>query len=95
LGFFRFLRDCVVADDWKVMLTEIKSTEEGINKDLGTFGSNTLKGIDDKVSELQNQAQKLLDALMETRARVEARLLLTHGMFPMLTSPRPLSRTNA
>jgi hypothetical protein len=76
----------VVADDWKVMLTEIKSTEEGVNKDLGTFGSNTLKGIDDKVSELQNQAQKLLDALMETGARVEARLLLTNGMFPVLTS---------
>jgi hypothetical protein len=70
------LRDVVVADDWKVMLTDLKKTEERINKDLSTFGSNTLEGIDDKVSELQGQAERSWALLMETKARVEARFLL-------------------
>ncbi|OCK75173.1 hypothetical protein K432DRAFT_274329, partial [Lepidopterella palustris CBS 459.81] len=70
-GLFRFLRDCVVADDWNIMLADLKKTEENINKDLRAFGSNTLKLIDDKVSELQNQADKSWALLMDTKAGVE------------------------
>jgi hypothetical protein len=67
------LRDYVVADDWKVMLADLKRIEESINKDLSTLGSNTLTVISDKISRLQNQADKSLALLMETRAGVEAR----------------------
>jgi hypothetical protein len=63
----------VVADDWKVMLADLKRIEESINKDLSTLGSNTLTVISDKISRLQNQADKSLALLMETRAGVEAR----------------------
>ena len=72
-GLFRFLRDLVVADNWKVIIIDLKKTEERINKDLSTFGSNTLEGIDDKVSELQNQADKSWALLMKTKVDVEAR----------------------
>ena len=67
------MRDYVVADDWKVMLADLKRVEESINKDLSTLGNNTLKVIGDKISKLQNQADKSLALLMETRAGVEAR----------------------
>jgi archaellum component FlaC len=57
------------------MLADIQRIEESIKKDLNTFDGNTLKGIDDKVSELRNQAEKLLALLIETRAGIEARIL--------------------
>ena len=63
----------MVADDWKVMLADLKRIEESINKDLSTLGSNTLKVISDKISKLQNQADKSLALLMETRTGVEVR----------------------
>jgi hypothetical protein len=72
-GLFRFLRDCVIANDWKVMLTDLKKIKESINRDLSTFSGNTLKVIDDKVSELKNHAEKSWDLLMETKAGVEVR----------------------
>ena len=72
---FRLLRDIVVLDDWKVLLTDLEKTEELINKDLSTFGSNALKAVDNKVSELQNQAEKSWALLMETKAGVEVRSL--------------------
>ena len=40
------------------LLTDLEKTEELVNKDLSTFGSNALKAVDNKVSELQNQAEK-------------------------------------
>jgi hypothetical protein len=55
------------------MLAGLKKTEESINKDLSTHDSNTLKVIDDKVSELQDQAEKSWTLLLETKAGVEAR----------------------
>lgn len=43
LGLFRFLRDVVVADDWKVRVADLKKTEKRITKDLSTFDTYTLK----------------------------------------------------
>ena len=57
------------------MLADLKKTEESINKDLSTFSSNTLKVIDNKLSKLQNQADKSWVLLKETKASVEARTL--------------------
>jgi hypothetical protein len=56
------------------MLANLKRTEESIKQDLGAFGDNTVKIIHDKVSELQNKADKSLDLLMETKAHLEARI---------------------
>jgi hypothetical protein len=70
---FRYLRDCVIADDWKVMRADLIKTEESINSDLNNFGSNTLKVINDKVSEL---ASGLGDLIKETKADVMVRTLI-------------------
>jgi hypothetical protein len=83
-GLFRFLRDFVLADDWKLMLEELKKTEERISNDLRTLGSNTLKVINDRVSELQNQAEKSWALLMETKAGIKARTPF-NILTPMLT----------
>ena len=72
-GLFRFLRDVAKVDDWKAKLTDLKTMEESINKDLRTLGGHTLIAIDDKVSELQNLASKSLALLGETRVAVEVR----------------------
>jgi hypothetical protein len=85
-GLFRFLRDCVIADDWKVMRADLIKTEESIKNDLNTFGSNTLKVIDDKVSELQNQANRSWDLLIKIKAGVEVRTPFDRPT-PMLIIP--------
>jgi hypothetical protein len=70
-GFFRFLRGLAVIDNWNVMLEDLKKKEEGINKILGAFGSKSLRTIEDKVSEIQRNAEKSLTILTEARAYVE------------------------
>ncbi|KAK2809659.1 hypothetical protein FQN50_003716 [Emmonsiellopsis sp. PD_5] len=70
-GIFRFLRDCVLADDWEDMLEDIKTLEESINKDLATLGNAVLKTINGKVSVLRDNADKALDLLLETKSGVE------------------------
>jgi hypothetical protein len=70
-GLFQLLRDCVIADNWKVMRADLIKAEESIKNDLDTFGSNILKVIDDKVSELQSGANRSWDLLMKTKAVVE------------------------
>ncbi|KKZ62642.1 hypothetical protein EMCG_03052 [[Emmonsia] crescens] len=70
-GLFRFLRDCVIADDWQGMLESIKGTEEGISKVLDTFDSRTLKMIGEQVAILQNKADESLNLLLDTKTGVE------------------------
>lgn len=66
------------------MLADLMKTEQSINKDLSTFGNNTLKVIDDTVSELQNQANRSWDLLIKTKAAVEARTPF-NSLTPRLT----------
>lgn len=73
-GLFRFLRDCVIADDWQGMLESIKGTEEGISKVLDTFDSRTLKMIGEQVAILRNNADESLSLLLDTKAGVEVTL---------------------
>lgn len=80
----------MIADDWKVMRADLIKTEESIKNDLNTFGSNTLKVIDDKVSELQNQANRSWALLMETKAGVEVRTPFNKVIL-MLTVPSRIS----
>jgi hypothetical protein len=53
------------------MRADLVKAEGSIINDLDTFGSNILKVIDDKVSELQSRANRSWDLLMETKAIVE------------------------
>jgi hypothetical protein len=69
-GLFRFLRDCVIADDWKVKRADLMKTEESIKNDLNAFSSNALKVIDDKMSEVANL---LGDLIKETKSGIEVR----------------------
>ncbi|KAK2781751.1 hypothetical protein FQN53_000435 [Emmonsiellopsis sp. PD_33] len=70
-GIFRFLRDCVLADDWQDMLEGIKTLEESIDKDLATLGNTVLKTINEKISILRDNADKTLNLLLETKSGVE------------------------
>ncbi|KAK2778994.1 hypothetical protein FQN52_002663 [Onygenales sp. PD_12] len=70
-GIFRFLRDCVLADDWQDMLEGIKTLEESIDKDLATLGNTVLKTINEKISVLRDNADKTLNLLLETKSGVE------------------------
>jgi hypothetical protein len=70
-GFFRFLRDLFVADNWKDMLMALQKTEEIINKDLQTLDSGSLGTIDLNISKLQDKADDLLIGLNEVRSEVE------------------------
>jgi hypothetical protein len=62
----------MLANDWRGMRADLEKTEDIINKHLNTFGNNTLKVINDKVFELQKQADRSWDLLIETKAVVEA-----------------------
>jgi hypothetical protein len=66
----------VIADDWKVMQADLIKTEESIKYDLSNYGSNTLKVVNDNVSQLWNQADKSLALLLETKASFEVGTLL-------------------
>ncbi|PGH10423.1 hypothetical protein GX51_00182 [Blastomyces parvus] len=70
-GLSRFLRDCVIADDWQSLLESIKATEEGISKVLDTLDSRALKMIGEQVAILRNNADDALSALLDTKATVE------------------------
>lgn len=70
-GFFRFLRDLLVADNWKDMLVALQNIEEGTNKDLKTLDSGALGTIDLNVSKLQGKADDILIGLSEVRSEVE------------------------
>ncbi|OAX84576.1 hypothetical protein ACJ72_01054 [Emergomyces africanus] len=70
-GLFRYLRDCVIADDWRSMLESIKGTETDISKVLDTFDSRTLKMIGEQVAVLRNNADKSLSLLLDTKTGVE------------------------
>ncbi|EEQ83837.2 WD domain-containing protein [Blastomyces dermatitidis ER-3] len=70
-GLFRFLRDCVIADDWQGMLESIKATEEGIDKVLDTLDSRALKMIGEQIAILRDNADDVLSVLLDTKASVE------------------------
>ncbi|KLJ11401.1 hypothetical protein EMPG_09706 [Blastomyces silverae] len=70
-GLFRFLRDCIIADDWQCMLESIKATEEGISKVLDTLDSRALKMIGEQIAILRNNADDSLSVLLDTKASVE------------------------
>ncbi|OJD26863.1 hypothetical protein ACJ73_01743 [Blastomyces percursus] len=70
-GLFRFLRDCVIADDWQGMLESIKATEEGISKVLDTRDSRALKLIGEQVVILRNNADDSLSLSLDTKASVD------------------------
>lgn len=72
-AFFRLLRDCAVADEWLGMLTNLKETEATIDKILSTLDNRTLKVIGNKISNLQDTADRSLALLKETKASIEAR----------------------
>jgi hypothetical protein len=80
----------VVIDDWKVRVADLKKPEERITKDLSTFNTHTLKTIDDRVSELRDQASVSLTLLLETKAGIQARNPC-HGLTPLLTLPSRMS----
>lgn len=81
---FCFLRDCVLADDWKGIIEDLKKTEDRIKIDLSISNSNTLEVVKDKLSEPRNQADESLAVLMQTKAGIEARTPL-NGSIRMLT----------
>ena len=70
-GFFRFLRDLIVADDWNGMLETLRGTEESINKDLERLDSDALRNVDLKVSGLRGKVDDILTRLHEVRSLVE------------------------
>jgi hypothetical protein len=70
-GFFRFLRDLALADDWKAMLNTIKKTEESVVKDLETLDSGAIENIQTNMLNLQGKADNILAGLSGVRAEVE------------------------
>src|SRR3954464_6039786 len=55
-GFFRYLRNLFIADNWKGMLGTLRETEKSIDKDLERLDSDALRSIDPKISRLQDSA---------------------------------------
>jgi hypothetical protein len=70
-GFFRFLRDVVVADNWKEMLKALKETESAIRRNLTELDTNVLRQVNIEVSKLQEKANEILSGLDEIRSEVE------------------------
>jgi hypothetical protein len=70
-GFFRFLRDLIVADDWKGMLGTLRGTEESIKQDLQRLDSDALRNVDLKVSRLRGKVDDILTRLNEVRSLVK------------------------
>lgn len=66
-GFFQILRDLVAVDDWKGMLNNVVEQEKTVNDVLETLSNHTLKGIDRKVADLQNDMSKSLSLSLEIR----------------------------
>ncbi len=89
-GIFRYLRDCVCADDWQRQLEELKKTDESICKHLSTQDSNALKVIDKRIAELTSKFEKSLALLEDINSHVEARSPLQHFCPFAYTSIRDL-----
>jgi hypothetical protein len=70
-GFFRFLRDVIVADNWKDMLQALKATEENIRRDLNLLDRVTLDKIDLDIASLHGKADGMLAEVKEVRTDIK------------------------
>jgi hypothetical protein len=52
-SFFRCVKDLVVPDDWKAILSTITELDETISQQLTTLGNHTLSEVDKKMEKLQ------------------------------------------
>lgn len=57
----RLLRDAVLKDNWTVMLTNMKNTEDSITSDLGKLNQKIITSIDDQMSSLRQTVKSNLD----------------------------------
>jgi len=70
-GIFRFLRDVIVADNWKDMLEALKATEENIRRDLNLLDRVTLDKIDLEIASLHGKADGTLAEVKEVRTDIK------------------------
>ncbi|PWY92996.1 hypothetical protein BO94DRAFT_583239 [Aspergillus sclerotioniger CBS 115572] len=81
---FHALRDFAVADNWKEMLTSVKTLEQSIKTDLETLGDDTAKRIDTTVAEMMVNLKQTRDDLQDLKqAQILQSLPLLRGLVPI------------
>ncbi|KAL5360217.1 hypothetical protein BJX96DRAFT_175081 [Aspergillus floccosus] len=66
-GFYRFVDDLGVSDDWNDLLETITSIDNQITRDLDALGRRALKDIHREVDEMRRQLGGSLDLMAEVR----------------------------
>lgn len=72
-GFFRFMEDLRVTDDWREMLQMIVAVEESINENLGALRGHILRQIEAGVAQLKDQLKLAQDTMVEARDEAKVR----------------------